>query len=286
VRTFSQNVNPGRIGVVRIVAVGDNDVDCYLSDGQMYPGGNCFNVSIFARRYGAESAYVGAIGNDAAGRLVRKALEAERVDITRLRTVEGNTAHCVIAHQGHDRHFVSHDLGVSRFQPTTGDLDFIGGFDAAHVYQHAGLDDWLGTFAARTLLSYDFSTRRDADHRRSVASKCWLSSFSGAGLSLSDTTGMMEAMHRDGAKWVLGTLGSEGALLSGAGSVHRVAAAPVTTVDTLGAGDSFIARVIVGLLRGEAPDRLLRAAADEAAHTCGYLGAVGYGVPSTIALPA
>ncbi|KAB2865536.1 MAG: hypothetical protein F9K43_16945 [Bauldia sp.] len=66
--------------MVRIAAFGDNDVDCYLSDGRMYPGGNCFNLSVFARRYGAGTAFVGAVAEDAAGRLMRATLAAEGVE--------------------------------------------------------------------------------------------------------------------------------------------------------------------------------------------------------------
>ncbi|HRJ69945.1 MAG TPA: PfkB family carbohydrate kinase [Beijerinckiaceae bacterium] len=267
--------------MARIVCVGDNDVDCYLSDGRMYPGGNCFNVSVFARRSGVGSAYIGAVGDDAAGRLIRKALESEGVDSSRLRVVKGDTAHCVIGHSGGDRQFVSYDLGVSRFEPDEEDLQFIASHDAAHVYQHAGLDNCLGAIAARTRLSYDFSTRREASHRAEVAPRCWLASFSGAGQSREETIGLVGAMHATGAKWVLATRGSEGALLSGENTLHEVAAAPASVVDTLGAGDSFIARVLVGLLRNETPKALLQAAAQDAARACEYFGAVGYGAPST-----
>jgi fructoselysine 6-kinase len=268
--------------MVRIVGVGDNDVDCYLADGQMYPGGNCFNVSIFARRCGAEAAFVGAVGDDAPGRLIRRALDSEGVDASRLRVVEGSTAHCVIGHTGVDRHFVSYDLGVSRFEPSGEDLDFIARHDAAHVYQHAGLDEWLGALASVTRLSYDFSTRREADHRARVAAHCWLASLSATETSTAELAGLIDDMHAAGARWVLVTRGGDGAVLSGGNTRHEVAAAPATVVDTLGAGDSFIARVIVGLLRNEAPDALLHAAADQAARTCGYFGAVGYGAPSSV----
>jgi len=271
--------------MVRIVGVGDNDVDCYLADGQMYPGGNCFNVSVFARRYGAAAAYVGAVGDDAPGRLIRHVLDSEGVDASRLRVVEGRTAHCVIGHTGVDRHFVSYDLGVSRFEPCRDDLDFVARHGAAHVYQHAGLDDWLGALAAVTRLSYDFSTRREAEHRARVATHCWLASFSATEASTAELGALVEDMHTAGARWVLATRGADGAVLSGGGTRHEVAAAPATVVDTLGAGDSFIARVLVGLLRDEAPDAVLHAAADEAARTCGYFGAVGYGAPSTVPLP-
>lgn len=270
--------------MVRIAAVGDNDVDCYLADGQMYPGGNCFNVSVFARRCGAEAAYVGAVGDDVPGRLIRHVLDSEGVDASRLRVVEGRTAHCVIGHTGADRHFVSYDLGVSRFVPSRDDVDFVARHDAAHVYQHAGLDEWLGALSSVTRLSYDFSTRREAGHRARVASHCWLASLSATETSSAELAGLVDDMHAAGATWVLATRGADGAVLSGGNARHEVAATPATVVDTLGAGDSFIARVIVGLLRNEPPDALLRAAADEAARTCSYFGAVGYSAPSTVPL--
>ncbi|WP_293867416.1 PfkB family carbohydrate kinase [uncultured Alsobacter sp.] len=268
--------------MVRIVGVGDNDVDCYLSDGLMYPGGNCFNVSVFARRCGAAAAYVGAVGDDAPGRLIRHVLDTEGVDASHLRVVEGRTAHCVIGHVGGDRQFVSYDLGVSRFEPSRGDLDFIARHDAAHVYQHAGLDGCLGAISLATRLSYDFSTRREPDHRARVAAHCWLASISATESSTAELRGVVGAMHAAGARWVLATRGADGAVLSGNDGWHEITAAPATVVDTLGAGDSFIARVLVGLLRDESPDAVLQAAADEAARTCGYCGAVGYGVPSTV----
>ena len=56
----------------------------------------------------------------------------------------------MIGHRDGDRHFVSYDLGVSRFEPSRDDLDFIARHDAAHVYQHAGLDGWLGAISERS----------------------------------------------------------------------------------------------------------------------------------------
>ncbi len=241
--------------MVRIVGVGDNDVDCYLADGQMYPGGNCFNVSVFARRFGAEAAYIGAVGDDPPGRLIRHVLDSEGVDASRLRVVEGPTAHCVIGHTGVERKFVSYDLGVSRFEPNRGDLDFIARHDAAHVYQHAGLDEWLGAISSATRLSYDFSTRREAEHRARVAAHCWLASLSATETSTEELVGLIDDMHAAGALWVLVTRGADGAVLSGGDGRHEVAAVPATVVDTLGAGDSFIARVIVGCCAMRPPTR-------------------------------
>jgi fructoselysine 6-kinase len=92
----------------------------------------------------------------------------------------------------------------------------------------------------------------------------------------------MKSVALLGPSWVLATRGGDGAMLSDGEAVFSVAATPVEIVDTLGAGDTFIARVLVGLLRGERPQSLLQAAANAAARTCTYFGAVGYGRPIDI----
>jgi fructokinase len=51
------------------------------------------------------------------------------------------------------------------------------------------------------------------------------------------------------------TLGAEGALLWREGKIYRASSPPVTVRDTIGAGDSFTAALLDGILRGEAkPD--------------------------------
>ena len=270
--------------MVRIAAIGDNVVDCYVSSGLMYPGGNTLNVSAFARRFGAETAYIGVVGEDAAGRHIVGALESEDVDISHLRVQPGATAYCVIGHNNGDRVFIRFDLGVSMFSPSADDLTFLSGFDAAHVGRSSGLDDHLVSVKARTRLSYDFSTRRDPEHIAEVAPGCFLAICSGGDLSDDDADATRRRVLEAGAQWVLVTKGERGALLANGDETYAVPAMPVAVVDTLGAGDTFTARTLVGLIRNEAPTDLLRAAAQAAAETCLYAGAIGYGVPIDIGI--
>lgn len=265
--------------MVEIVAIGDNDVDCYVSTGQMYPGGNCFNVATYTRRFGARSAYVGAVADDPAGRLIRDTLIAEDVDTSHLRMATGLTAYCVIGHQGAERIFLANDLGVSRFVPTDEDIGFLADHDAAHVGQSSGLDDWLKRIAGQTRLSYDFSVHRDRAHLEAISPLCWLASFSAGDLTAEQTSDLMKTISDAGAQWVLATLGSKGAMLTDGRAKFVVDAPAISPIDTLGAGDTFIARTMVGLLQGDAPQKTLQAAGAEAARTCGYYGAVGYGIP-------
>ena len=266
-----------------IVAVGDNVVDCYLAQGLMFPGGNCLNLAVFARRFGARTAYVGAIGRDPAGQAIANALATEGVIVDRLRTLDGATAYCVIGHRRNgDRVFLKFDLAVSMFEPDAGDLAFARGFDAVHIGQSSGLDAHLGPFAEAARLSYDFSTRRDPAHRAAIAPRCFLASISGGDLGETEASDLVAETVGAGATWCLLTRGEKGALLGSRSGTVAVAAAPAVVVDTLGAGDTFIARTLVGLLRDEDPLMLLDAAARAASDTCGRWGATGHAVPMAV----
>lgn len=201
------------------------------------------------------------------------------METTRLRIVEGHTAYCVIGHRDGDRVFLTYDLGVSRFVPGAEDIAYLGRFDAAHVGRSSGLDDWLGEFAAKTRLSYDFAVHHDPEHIRAVAPKCWLASVSTSDMAKPDALELANTIRAAGARWVLATRGQEGAILLGEDGQYEVPAATVAAKDTLGAGDTFITRTLIGLLRQEDPMNALGAAAEAAAQTCTYLGAVGYGIP-------
>lgn len=268
-----------------IVAMGDNVVDCYISTGQMYPGGNCLNVSVFARRFGAETAYVGAIGKDAAGSVIQAALQQEGVDASRLRVLVGETGYCVIGHQNSDRIFLRYDLGVSRFVPAPDDLAFVAKFDAVHVGQSSGLDAAIADIAGAAPLSYDFSTRHDPAHIAAIAPLCLLASASAGALSPDAAIALARALLDAGAQWALVTRGKEGALLGHGDTIYRAQAAEGAALDTLGAGDTTIARVLCGLLRVEPAQQVLEAAMAAAAETCSYYGAVGHGAAIALADP-
>jgi fructoselysine 6-kinase len=260
-----------------VLAVGDNVVDCYQHLGEIFPGGNCVNVSVFARRAGARSGYLGAVGADAAGGVLRAALLQEGVDIERLRVVDGITASCLIGLDEGERVFLGQHLGTSRFVPVNADYDYASCFQAVHIGQSSGLDEYLEPFSRVAALSYDFSQRFDAARVAEVAPLCHLASFSAAGLGEAEARALAESAVQAGAAWSLATLGGRGSVLAHQSGVYRSEAVQADVVDTLGAGDTFIARVLVGTLRGEEPNRFLTSAARMAAETCSRHGAFGYG---------
>ena len=269
---------------VRILAFGDNVVDCYRGQNLMYPGGNCVNHAVFARRAGAETAYAGAVCDDDAGRLIRNALLGEGVDFTSLRIEPGQTAYCVIETRDGDRVFVGANLGVSIIAPSPADLARLPHFDAVHTGRSSHVDAWLPRFAEATRVSYDLATVHDAERIARVAPHCFLIAFSAGGTSREEALALAQSARAAGARWSLVTRGIEGALLAGEAGVFEAPAQPVDAVDTLGAGDTHIANVLVGLLDNRHPETILREAADAAARTCLTRGAFGYAATMNVDL--
>ena len=269
---------------VRIFAFGDNVVDCYRDQDLMFPGGNCVNHAVFARRAGAETAYAGAVCDDDAGRLIRSALVEEGVDVSMLRMEPGQTAYCVIETQEGERVFVGANLGPSIIAPSVGDLAQLSQFDAVHTGRSSHVDAWLPRFSRAVKVSYDLATVHDPDRIARVAPHCFLLAFSGGGLSRAEAVALAERARADGARWSLVTRGMEGALLLGDQGLFAASAQPVEAVDTLGAGDTFIANVLVGLLNDQHPDDILSRAAEAAASTCLMRGAFGHAAPMAVDL--
>ncbi len=263
----------------RVLTLGDNVVDCYPDLGLMFPGGNALNVAVHARRVGAESAYVGAVGTDAAGDLIRRALTDEGVDTGLLRSVDGRTAHAVVRVVSGNRVFGSGDIGVSRFSLGEHDWAAVPSAEVVHTGDCSMLEEDLERLAdAAALLSFDFSERRwDYVARHAPHADVAILSAAAARDDPSELVARVAAL---GPTVVAVTQGVAGATLwvDGEDLLHAPAGEG-EVVDSLGAGDAFIARLLVGLARSEDPGELLRAATTYATDTCGQYGAFGHQAP-------
>ncbi|PYG99736.1 ribokinase [Arthrobacter stackebrandtii] len=265
-----------------LLTVGDNLVDCYPDLGLEFPGGNCLNVAIQAARTGMTVSYLGAVGTDARGDLIRATLQEENVSFERGRIIDGPSAYCIIGHQDGDRVFLDSNVGVSRFQLSEGDIAFAARHTIVHSAQQSGTDEFIGALAEQTLVSYDFSTISDEKFIREIGKYCFLASFSGGNLDDSEVEELVDLALTSGSQWVLVTRGSNGAILRSAKESFSVAPVPVETLDTLGAGDTFVATVLSGLVAGTQPQDFLQEAARRAAETCTHFGGVGHGAPSIL----
>ena len=242
----------------QIMTIGDNVVDQYPDLGIMFPGGNAVNVAVHARRCGAASAYLGVLGTDANGDVVRRSLEDEGVGTRYLRTVPGPNASAVVRVVDGNRFFESGDVGVSRIDLGEDDLRALATADVVHTGECSMVEDDLPRIAeAARVLSFDFS-ERPWEYVETYARYADIAVVS-APDDASDAAEVAARVARLGPTTVAVTQGRRGATVLAGDGIHRAPAGPGVVVDTLGAGDAFIARLLVGIARSEPMEELLPA---------------------------
>ena len=77
-----------------------------------------------------------------------------------------------------------------------------------------------------------------------------------------------------GGPYIQQRAGADGALLIAEDATVDNPGVPITVIDTVGAGDSFTAAFVVGILSGTPYETLLDDACSLAAKVCGQAGAV------------
>ncbi|MFI8994228.1 PfkB family carbohydrate kinase [Streptomyces sp. NPDC053542] len=261
---------------MRICGVGDNVVDRYPQRGLMYPGGNALNVAVHAARLGADAGYLGVTGTDEAGAHIRAALAAEGVRTDRARTAEGPNAYATV-HLDADgnRTFGECDETVSVFAPDAADLAWLAGFDLLHTGDCSRLEAHLPALAAACPVSFDFSDR-PWSYAAPLLPHVHGAVFSRPDAGDAEAAALAERIRQAGPRLAVVTRGAGGALVSYEGTVHHQRVVPVAATDTLGAGDSFIAALLVSLWQGSPLADAAARAARYAAGVCTRPGAFGH----------
>lgn len=266
-----------------VLGLGDNTVDIYVDRGMQYPGGNSLNFAVYAHRLGANAHYMGCIGEDAYGDLIKNALEAEGVPAPRLRRTAKKTSWSRVRHTDGDRWFDgSHLYTAAEYDLSIDDDAYIDQFDLVHIGVNSMLDDKIDDiFGVSRRLSYDFSDKYTDSSLSRIAPHLEVAVLSQAGGSVSDAQALATKVASFDVKEVLVTRGGEGAICLSKGVFYDQGIVPTDVVDTLGAGDAFTAAYIVHYLNDiPAPDALKSAAAF-AAEICGIDAAFGHGVPAS-----
>jgi len=272
---------------MRVCGLGDNVVDRYFNQKLMFPGGNAVNFAVHAQRSGMRAAYVGVIGTDPDGDLIRTSLQAEGVELTRLRVKEGPNAFATVHmdDDGSNRVWGLCEKGVSLFQLDSADLEYLAGFDLVHTGETSRLDSQLPEIRERVAVSFDFSDR-NLEYAASVLPYIKVAAFSRSGASDDEIKRLLDVAVSAGVELVTVTQGARGATVCYNGNVIFAPAVPVDAVDTLGAGDAFVSRLACRVLTGVPLNDAAFEGAQYAAHICGTRGAFGHARPITREIPA
>lgn len=293
---------------MRILGFGDNIIDRFLDRATDYPGGNAVNVAVYARRLGADSAYLGVFGDDDLGAFLREAIEAAGVPTEQSLVKPGESGFCHLQVRNGDRTFLSSALGDNGGGVTVRDpidladgrLEYAETFDLVHSSVYSATEPELPRLrAGSTLVSFDFSEEaefRSPDYLDRVVPAIDLALFSCSEQTPQETRDLLADAARRGAVIALATRGTEGAIVTDgehwASTPARLIEDPGSIVDTMGCGDAFVTGFVFSLLGGgwsrnappgaEALADALHAGADAAREQCFVEGAFGLGRPTPL----
>ena len=259
----------------KLAAVGDNCMDVYDRTGDAYPGGNPVNVAVYTVRLGGRASYTGVVGTDPYGERMRAAIAAKGVDVSHLKTADGATAVSHVEIVDGDRVFGDYEEGVmADFRLDEGDLDFL----AAHDLVVTGLWGMIAGDLPRLRergvpVAFDFADKPEDPTVDAAIPWVDYAFFSRDEGTEEELREFLRAMRARGPRIVVATRGERGSLAYDGERFYEQGIVPCEVVDTMGAGDSFIAGFLFGLLRGEDIPACMALGARNSSVTLGYSGA-------------
>jgi fructoselysine 6-kinase len=265
------------VAVAGPATIGDNCVDRYLPPiGRDLAGGNALNVAAGLAAAGLPTAYVGAIGDDAEGKLVLAEAGAMGIDMSRVVVAPGHTGVTTITvtPEG-ERIFESEVLGTSgTFRPSDEATAFLATRSWVHATGPGNIVEALEAVAATgARVSYDVSQPPRTERFEALAPVLEVAFLSAAGADAAEAADLAREAIRRGARSAVVGRGRHGCLMLAGGELVEQPALPARVVDTLGAGDALIAGVIAALLEGAPPAAAVARGARAAAAACGQVGA-------------
>ncbi|HST85520.1 MAG TPA: ribokinase [Kineosporiaceae bacterium] len=263
-------------------------------DVRVLAGGKGANQAVAAGRLGARVSFIGCVGDDDHGRLLRASLVAAGVDVTWLRVGDNPTGtavvlitpdgdNSIVVSPGANARVSSRDveaaravLGSARVLVLQRETDPAVSADAAAITEAAGGRVVLslapsGPVPQRLLATADPILVNEQEARDLIATH---PAYAAAGAQPALGAGaenghsgeeLARTLLRTGARSVVVTLGAAGAVAADSRGVARVASPVVEAVDTTGAGDALAGALAHRLAAGDDLTTALRFAVRVAA---------------------
>ena len=236
--------------MIKIACAGDNCVDYYDNTGESFPGGNPVNVSVYVRRLGGQSAYLGAVGTDDFGKQMCAALQEKGVDVSHVQILSGKTAFTHVERINGERVFGDYDEGVmADFRLRQTDFDFLKGYNLLVTGLWGHTESQLADVRAMGIpVAFDGAERPLDEAGRIALPHVNVAFFSDDASDEESLKARILEIAALGPQIVVATRGGKGSLAYDGESFYPGQIVPCSVVDTMGAGDSFIAGFLMAWL--------------------------------------
>lgn len=292
--------------MIKVLGLGDNVCDVYLHTKIMYPGGQALNFAVYSAQLGVQADFLGVFGQDDIARHVQQTLDKKGIGRSHCRSYPGENGFAQVIVENGERTFVgSNRGGVLHEHPIKlqhEDVSYASSFQLIHTSNNGFTDDILPTLYGLPLfVSYDFSSRwNEAKRVDQVSPYVDFAFLSCSELNNEETKALCSYLCQKGCGVVTATRGDKGAIAYDGMRFYHQLPYLVKTVDTMGAGDSFAAAMLITILKAMEPDGFkkwsdssfraavlpdaLNRAAEFSAQICLIHGAFGSGtsVPASV----
>lgn len=254
------------MNTMKFAAVGFTCIDVYQNLNISYPTGNGIDLmfNLMELYPGLIPSVVTAVGDDENGTSLLLACRERGVDTSHVSVVPGGkTAVIEMMLNGRDRVHHRADKGVMiPYRPSGETMDFIRSQDCIHTDLSWQVTDLLKDMRSRgTKIYFDFSKRYQHPDVPEILRNIDYGIF-----SFEEETKEVRGFLKDGcghgAELLIATFGEKGSLVCDGKEFYRQPCIPAKTlVNTVGAGDSYGAGFLSGILRGEdIPSCMMRGA--------------------------
>lgn len=263
---------------MRLASIGSNCVDFYtnIDGGKAFAGGGPVNMGVYAIRLGGTASYIGPVGNDTYGRFMIEEIKKKGIDTSHLYIKDGKTAVSNVSLIDGERVFGDYDEGVLKeYSLSKEDIEFILTHDVVVADLWGRVEGYFKDFKDRGMTTaFDLADNPDSERVSKAIPYVDYLFFSSNVDDMNKVMEKMKALKAMGPKLVVSMLGSSGSICyDGTVFIRYGIKECDNIVDTMGAGDSYIAGFLTGIISGRTIEEAMELGAETATETLRYFGA-------------
>ena len=236
---------------MKVAAIGDNCIDLYEKLDRFYATGNAVDFAVNMQKLGIDTAVISTTGNDEYGTLMRKTLEEQGIDLSHFQVAEGKTAISYMDLKGLDRIYLDYVEGVMEHVVfTKEDIDFAASCDLVHSAFWGNAHMHLKEIHDKgAKICFDYATEyQDPMVEQTIAYVDY--PFFSFEERTAETDRFLKDMVEKGARVAVGTFGDKGSVAYDGKTYYECGIQEAELVNTIGAGDSYMAGFMNGILKG------------------------------------
>ncbi|WP_432403614.1 fructoselysine 6-kinase [Wukongibacter sp. M2B1] len=260
---------------IRIAAVGDNCIDFYDNTGEIFPGGNPVNVAVYVKRMNGNSSYTGVVGTDYFGKFMIESISKKGVDTSHIKVLDGKTAVTHVEVKNGDRILGDYEEGVMKdFKLTEEDIEFLCSHDLVVTGIWGMVESELHKIKDRGVaVAFDFADNPDQKILDKALPYVDYAFFSNDNSNDEELHKFMKYIKSKGPSIVVVTRGEKGSMAYNGNEFTKLGITECEVIDSMGAGDSYIAGFLMGVLEGKSIAECMEKGVLSSGITLGYYGA-------------